>query len=109
MKEGEFDRSREWFKKAQRYEPNNKAINDALKDLEKWEFTCITRNLEIFKVQLLNKELLELAIDLKRKNCIVLAFALLSTSQTGVVLKRCYGDYLEGRNKSISPMPHCQC
>ncbi|CAH3148927.1 unnamed protein product, partial [Porites evermanni] len=35
MKEGEFDRSREWFKKAQRYEPNNKAINDALKDLEK--------------------------------------------------------------------------
>lgn len=44
MKEGEFDRSREMFKKAQRYEPNNKAINDALKDLEKWEFTCIARN-----------------------------------------------------------------
>lgn len=105
MKEGEFDRSREWFKKAQRYEPNNKAINDALKDLEKWEFTCITRNLEIFKVQLLNKELLELAIDLKIKDCIVLAFALLSTSETGVVLKRRYGDYLGGHDQSISPMP----
>lgn len=35
MKQGEFDRSREMFKKAQRCEPNNKAINDALKDLEK--------------------------------------------------------------------------
>ena len=42
----------------------------------------------MFKVQLLNKELLELAIHLKGKDCIVLAFALLSTSETGVVLKR---------------------
>lgn len=44
-------------------------------------------------------------IDLKIKDCIVLAFALLSTSETGVVLKRRYGDYLGGHDQSISPMP----
>ena len=35
MKEGEFDRSKEQFKKAQYYEPNNKAIKDALIDLDR--------------------------------------------------------------------------
>lgn len=35
MKEGEFDKSKEWFKKAQHYEPNNNAIKDALVELDR--------------------------------------------------------------------------
>jgi len=35
MKEGEFDRSKDWFKKAQNYEPNNKAVKDALIELDR--------------------------------------------------------------------------
>ena len=35
MKEGEFDRSKQEFKKAQYYDPNNKAIKDALIDLDR--------------------------------------------------------------------------
>ena len=35
MKEGEFERSKQEFKKAQYYEPNNRAIKDALIDLDK--------------------------------------------------------------------------
>ena len=36
MKEGEFQRSKEWFRKAQNYEPNNRAIKDALVELDRW-------------------------------------------------------------------------
>ena len=35
MKQGEFDSARDKFKKAQHYEPNNKAIKDALIELDR--------------------------------------------------------------------------
>ena len=36
QKQGEFDSARNKFKKAQYYEPNNKAIKDALIELDRY-------------------------------------------------------------------------
>ena len=35
MRESEFTRARDWFRKAQNYEPNNKEIKDALVELDR--------------------------------------------------------------------------